>query len=188
MPGGLLTFLMAALFLLIITGCEKDPPITLLHSERSVASESEYNGDVITQYFMVYPDGNEVSAFGGVVWLKFPEGTVSEPTEFFIASFPTHHLDFEGYNMYGRGISLQGETPNQNLVNVIVRLKYDLVPENWCKGAPGPTDDNLTIYQVSPNTFPNQRIKSTGDCCVDCSCTTIKGCISCCGSYVIGEK
>lgn len=184
MPSGLLTFLMAAIILLTLTGCEKD---TLLYPETAVENETEYTGNVMCQTFMVYPEGSEFSAFGGSVWLKFPEGAVSVPTEFKIATFPIHHLKYEGFNMYNKGIYLEGEKPFQDLANIMIRLTYDLVPKNWKKSAPGPNDKNLTIYHVSPSIYDYQRINSIGDCCVDCSCTMISGCIRYCGFYVVGE-
>ena len=96
--------------------------------------------------------------------------------------------DFKEFNMYHRGISLEGDVPNQSMPNVMLTLKYDLAPRSWKKSAPGPNSENLTIYHVSPNIYAYQRINSIGDCCVDCSCTTIKGTIGSCGFYVIGEK
>jgi len=192
LAGSMLTFLMAALILLTLAGCEEDP---LIDHERSLEKETAY-GDyimgqkdkIMSQTFEVTPQGTEFSAFGGMVWLKFPDGTVHVPTEFEIVILPVDHLEFEDYNMYYRGIYLQSEVPIQDLSHITIRLKYDLAPESWKKGAPGPVDNNLTIYCVSPSILDHQEINSTGDCCVDCVCKTIQGCISNCGFYLIGEN
>jgi len=182
--GSKLTFLMAALVLLAFTGCEEDP---LIDHERSLEKETAYVDYILSQTFEVNPQGTEFSAFGGMVWLKFPDGTVHVPTEFEIVLLPVHHLEFEDFNMYNRGIYLQSDAPFQDLADITIRLKYDLAPESWKKGAPGPIDNNLTIYQVYPSILDHQEINSTGDCCVDCVCKTIKGCIRTCGFYLIGE-
>jgi len=185
--GSLLPLIMAALMTLTIMGCGKeDPPEPVVDRPES---EAAYSGNVITQTFWVYPEGTEVSALGGTVWLKFPEGAVSVLTEFTITCFPIHHLEFDGFNMYNRGIHLESGTPNQKLANVMITLNYDLAQENWKKSAPIPLAESfMTIYHVSPNLYAYQRINSIGDCCVDCESKTIQGCISSCGFYVLGEN
>ena len=184
MPGGLLTFLMAALIILTIMGCEKEDPGT---TERPLY-EVEYPEFLKSQAFKVPPEGKEVSVFGGSVILNFEEGSVSGPTMFTISSFLVNHLDLDDMNMYKLGLYLEGEYPSLNLKDVTIQVKYDLDPESWKKSAPGPTDENLTIYHVSPNIFTYEGIYSIGECCVDCSSTMIQGCIDCCGFYVVGEK
>ena len=184
--GSLLPLIMAALMTLTIMGCGEDPLPPVVDRPES---EATYSGNIITQTFWVYPEGTEVSALGGIVWLKFPEGAVSVLTEFTITCFPIHHLDLDGYNMYNRGIYLESGIPNQKLANVMIKLNYDLDPENWKKSAPIPVAEPfMTIYHVSPNIYAYQRINSIGECCVDCSCKMIKGCIDGCGFYVIGEN
>lgn len=183
---GLLPLIMAALMAFILMGCQKDYPV---YPERSLEAETEFTGHVTTQTFMVYPEGTEVNAFNGSIWLKFPEGTVDVPSEFTVTQFPAGHLDYKGINMYKKGIYLESEKPYQDLANVMVQVQYDLKDDNWTDGAPTPqAEENMTIYNVSPNIYAYQRINSIGDCCVDCSCKMIKGCFSGCGFYVVGEN
>lgn len=61
---------------------------------------------------------------------------------------------------------------------------------NMAKFRNGPTvnEENLTIYQLLDKWDSSGLIKSIGECCVDCSCTTIFGCIDNCGAFVIGEN
>ena len=184
--SSLYPLIMAAVMGLATMGCEESPPI---YPERPQASGAEYSGNILSQTFTVYPEGTEVTVLGGTAWLKFPVGSVLVPTEFNIASFSIHHLDLDGINMFKRGIYLEGDTPYRNLTNVMIRLNYDLAPENWKKNTPAPdAEKNLTIYHVSPTIYAYQRINSIGDCCVDCSGKMIKGCISSCGFYVLGEN
>ena len=184
MPGGLLTFLMAALILLPIVGCEEED---LLNTEKSL-TEVELPEFLKSQAFKVPQEGKEVSVFGGSVILNFQEGSVAGPTMFTISSFLVNHIDLDNMNMYNIGLYLEGESPNQNLENVSIKVKYDLDPESWKTSTPGPTDENLTVYHVSPNIFAHERIKPIDECCVDFSSTMIQGCIDCCGFYVVGEK
>jgi len=184
MPGGLLALLMAALFLLTIMGCEEEiDPI-----EGIYLIEAEYPEDWISQTFMVKPEGTEVSVFEGSVFLTFKEGSVETPTAFVISHFPVNHLDLDGMNLYNMGLYLEGESPSQKLSNVSIQVDYDLDPENWKKSAPGPTDENLTIYHVSPDIYAYETVNSIGGCCVDCSSTMIQGCINNSGFFVVGEK
>lgn len=183
MTGGLLTFLMTALILLTIVGCDKDPIIP----DKSL-TESEYPENWISQTFTLDTEGTEVNAFGGSVLLKFQKGSVAAPTVFSISYFPVNHIDLDGMNMYNMGLYLKGDSPNQKLNNVSIQVYYDLVPESWKQSVPGPTDASLTIYHVSPDINDYQIINSIGECKVDCSSTMIRGCISCCGFYVVGEK
>jgi hypothetical protein len=184
--GSRLPLLMAVMALTLM-GCPNYDDVT--YPERPQESEPAYNGNIMSQSFKVLPEGTEVSLLDGTVWMQFPEGTVSEPTEFRVTSFPIQHLDLKGFNMYNRGIYLEGETPYQYTANVQIRIKYDLAQESWKKSAPGPeAEKELTIYFISPNILAYQRINSIGTCCVDCSCKMIRGCISCCGTYVVGEN
>ncbi len=183
MPGGLLTFLMAALILLTIMGCEKE-----ILTDPGISHGPEHPGSIISQTFKVGPGGAEVSVFGGSVLLEFPEGSVAATTLFIISYIPVNHLDLNGMNMYNMGLYLEGDSPNQKLNDVSIQVNYDLDPENWKKSAPGTTDENLTIYHVSPDIDAYQIINSIGECCVDCSSRMIQGCINSCGFYVVGEK
>jgi hypothetical protein len=183
MPGGLIAFLMVALILLTITGCQKENSEDLV-----IAQNREYSEHLKTPTFKVYPEGTTVSVFGGAVVLEFPEGVVAAPTLFIIRSIQVNDIDLEGRNMYKLGFFLEGESPDQKLKDVSVRVNYDLDAESWQKSAPGPKDRNLTIYHVSPEIYDYQTINSIGGCCVDCSSKMIQGCINSCGYFVVGVK
>jgi hypothetical protein len=174
---------MVALILLTIMGCEKEDVV-----DTEPLIEREYPGDWVSQTFKVQPEGTDVSVFGGLVSLKFPEGLVAAPTLFIISNFPVYHLELDGMNMYDMGLFLEGDYPNQKLKDVSIQVNYDLDPESWKKNAPGPKDENLTIYHVSPDIYAHQTINSIDGCCVDCSSTMIQGCITSCGFYLVGEK
>ena len=137
MPGGLLTFLMAALILLSIMGCEEEKPINNPLTEVTLPEFIE------SQVFKVPPEGKVVSVFGGSVVLNFQEGSVAGPTLFTISSFLLNHLDLDGMNMYNMGLYLEGESPYLDLKDVSIQVRYDLDPDSWKKSAPGPTDENL---------------------------------------------
>jgi len=136
----------------------------------------------------VYPEGTKVSLFEGSLELEFPEGAVAAPTLFVIYSFQANDLNLDNKNMFNLGFYLEGDSPDQKLSDVTVRVTYDLDPANWKKSAPGPADENLTIYHVSPDIYNYQAITSIGSCCVDCSCTMIQGSIQSCGYYVLGKR
>jgi len=184
--GSLLPLVMAAIFTLTTIGCEKVSPLS---TEDRPEINNSYSSSIMSQSFTVYPEGTEVNVLDGVAKLTFPEGTVMVPTEFTITCFPIHHLDLDGINTFNRGLSLESGTPDQKLVNVMVQLNYDLLPDNWLKNTPVVNSEkSLTIYHVSPVLYAYERIYSIGDCCVDISCNMIRGCISCCGFYVVGEN
>jgi len=184
--SSLFPLVMAAIFTLTTIGCEEISPLS---TEDRPEIENNYSGDIMSHSFMVYPEGTEVNLLDGAAKLVFPEGSVMVATEFTLTCFPIHHLDLDGINTYNRGISLQSGTLNHKLVNVLIQLNYDLVPDNWLKSIPVvDAEKSLTIYHVSPVLYAYERIYSIGDCCVDISCKMIKGCISCCGFYVVGEN
>lgn len=185
MTGGLLPFIMAAALCLATTGCEKESQII---SENPQEPETSYSGNIMAQSFWVEPEGTSVTLFNGAVSMNFPKGAVRTRTEFTLVTFPLHHLDMDGINIYKRGYSLEGHSGTNNFPNgVTFRALYDLDEGSWKKSVP---DDelNLTIYYVSPTLYAYERIVSIGDCCVDCKCKIVKGCIGQCGFYVVGEN
>jgi len=184
--SGLLQLIMAAIMTLTFLGCEEDISSS---TERFPYLEREYNENVKIQTFKVQPEGTEVSVFGGSVLLNFPEGSVSAPTLFIITLFPIDPFDLDGINMYNKGLYLEGDTPNQKLINVTIQVNYDLDPESWKENVPDENaEQNLTIFHVSPDIYAYQRINSVGNCCIDSECKMIKGCIKNCGYYVVGEN
>ena len=178
--------IMAAVFALITVGCDKVEPLVFVDSPSPGA---QYSGNIMNATFWVNPEGSNIVLFDGDVSLEFPEGAVSVPTQFNLVSFPLHHLDLDGHNIYNRGYSLSGITPYEkfNTSSTKIQIKYDLLEENWLKGVP--TDPgNLTILNVLPTIYAYDRVVSIGNCCTDFSCKIIKGCICQCGFYVVGEN
>jgi hypothetical protein len=184
--GSLLSFIMAAVLVLTTMSCEKDYP-TPAPDRPNIEAENAYDGNVLSQSFWVGPEAALLNLMDGAVTLNFPEGTVAELTELTLYSFPVHQADLDDHNMYLRGYSLVGIPQNRKFANVTMQVNFDMNPESWLKGAPV-NPKNLTIYYLSPTLYSYTRISSVGDCCIDCSCNTIKGCIRYCGFYVVGEN
>lgn len=185
MSGGLLASLLVVLMLLATTACQEDD---FIYTEDLTETEALYTGNVMTQRFWINPDGGTVYLFDGVMEVIVPKGAVAKSTQFTMATFPVDHLDLDGYNMYNRGFSLQGETPGQMFPNgITLKIKYDLAPFNWLKSLPADEED-LKIFWVSPTLYSYERVVPAGNCCVDCNCKIIKGCVGKCGFYVVGEN
>jgi hypothetical protein len=185
MTSSLLSLIMTALILLATTACEKDPQ---LYHEDFTETDTPYSQNVMTENFWIHPDGGTLTLLGGVLEIIIPEDAVTSSTEFNIASFPVHHLDLDGYNMYDRGFSLTGVSSDKVFPNGITfKIKYDLNEDNWLKGLPA-NEEELQIFWVSPTLYSYERIVPALECCVDCSCKVIKGCIGKCGFYVVGEN
>lgn len=181
----LLPFILAALMFLATTGCEKEQP---LYYGDSIEAEAQYNGNILNESFWVQPEGSDLELLGGAVTMTFPEGAVSVPSQFTLVSFPIHHLDLDGFNMYNRGFSLEGPAINQRFANgIMFRVTYDMSGGSWKKSVPV-DEQNLTIYYVSPTLYAYERITPIGPCCIDGDCKIIKGCIGQCGFYVVGEN
>ncbi|MEN8228982.1 MAG: hypothetical protein ABFS38_12570 [Bacteroidota bacterium] len=173
--SGLIPLIMAVLCLATLS-CEKESP---LFTGSSLEPEPELTGNVVTQTFMVEPEGTWINLFNGTVYLEFPEGAVTVPTQFNISSFPVHHLDLDGICTDCRGISIENGIPEDSFNKFTkIRMKYsEELPES-----------SLTIYNVSPTIYSAQRINSIGDCCTESSCNMITGSIGKCGFYVVGEN
>lgn len=183
--GSLLPVIVAAVTTLTIISCEEDP---LLINEENTVPEAQYSGNILDATFSVNPEGNVVELFNGLISLEFPEGAVTEPTEFTMVSFPLHHLDLDGHNLYNRGFSLTGDLMDSRFISSIrIRVRFDLAEKNWLKSVPV-NPEELNIYNISPFGCAIKRVTSIGDCCTDLSCNMVSGCISQCGSYVVGEN
>jgi len=90
--------------------------------------------------------------------------------------------------MYNRGFYLVGDSQEQMFPNGITfKIRYDMVEESWLKGLPT-NEEDLQIYCVSPILYSYERVVPVGECCVDCNCKIVKGCVGKCGSYVVGEN
>jgi hypothetical protein len=183
--GGLLTMIMTAVLALTIMGCEKVEPIPI---GESMAPEDPYIGNIMYETFWVYPAGTNVNLFDEEISLEFPEGAVSVPTEFTLASFHLHHLDLDAHNLYNRGYSLVVNSLDQNFRGSIkLNIKYDLSESNWLKSVPVDAG-SITILCVSPTIYAYETIVSIGNCSTDFSSMIIKGYIYQCGFYVVGEN
>jgi len=181
--SGLLTFLVAALILLSTTACEKDPPIINFEEDEALSP-----GYFPTQKFWVYPEGGTVNLFDGAIELFFPEGAVPNYTELTMTTFPAHYLDLEGYNLYYWGFTLENDFMGAAFPNRITfRIRYDMAEESWLKDLPA-SEEDLQIYRVSPTPYSFERIVPVEECCVNCNCKIVRGCVSKYGSYVVGWK
>lgn len=173
--------IIAVILTLTCISCSENPPGTPLEEEVSYI-----DGNIITEYFKVYPTGSTIHAFGGDVILDFPPGTVPTTTRYEIVTFPLEHLDLKGKNVMMRAFSLKNVTNKnefENPANLMIR--YDLCGFNMCQ--PGEESD-LAIYKFIGDRYAVHKIEALGECCMNCSCKTIMGCIDECGTYVVVEK
>lgn len=173
--------LMAVILTFACTGCSENPPGSPADEEISYDKKS-----VITEFFIVSPQGTTIHAFGGDVILDFLPGTVPTKTHYSIVSFPLEHLDLRGHNLMLRAISLTNIT-NENAFKYPVKviMRYDLCEFNVCEPGNG---SQIAIYRLRGNMDAFHKIEAMGECCTDCSCKTVSGCIEECGSFVLVEK
>lgn len=162
------------------TSCSENPP--------GIPSDDEVsydNGEIITEFFKVYPSGTTIHAFGGDVILDFPPGSVPTTTRYSIVSFPLEQLDLQGNNLMMRAITLTNVTNENAFANPIaVMMRYDLCKFNMCE--PG-DESQIAIYRFRGNLHAFHKVEPIGECCMDCSCKTVSGCIDECGTFVIVE-
>jgi hypothetical protein len=184
--ASLLPLIMAVVFALLTSGCEE---VAYTIYTRPVNSETQETGVTESEHneiFIVDPAGTFVSSLDGTVQLYFFKGAVLSPTRFSISSFPINDLVMEGYNMQKWGILIESTLGEKTFTNMVrIWLNYDL--DQFQAGALQ-GEDHLTIYSVDPSTFDDTRIESIGNCSKDYSYQKIKGYISKCGYYVVGEK
>jgi len=162
------------------TSCNENPSWSLADEEVSYG-----DGNIITEFFKVYPTGTTIHAFGGDVILDFPRGTVPTITRYSIVSFPLEQLDLRGNNLMMRAISLTNVT-NENTFAypVKVMMRYDLCKFNMCQ--PG-DESHIAIYRLRGDAHAFHKVEPLGECCMDCSCKTVSGCIDESGSFVLVE-
>ena len=175
-------FLLVIMLILTITctSCSENSPWNGTDVEVSYD-----NGNIITEYFKVYSTGTTIHAFGGDVILDFPPGTVPTTTRYSIVSFPLEQLDLRGNNLMMRAISLTN-VMNENTfaIPVKVMMRYDLCEYNMCE--PG-DESQIAIYRFRGDIHAFHKVEAMGECCMDCSCKTVTGCIDECGSFVLVE-
>ena len=176
-------FFMVIMVMLTVTftSCSENPPGSPADDEVSYD-----NGNIITEFFKVYPGGTTIHAFGGDVILDFPRGSLPTTTRYSIVSFPLEQLEIGGHNLMMRAISLTNVT-NKNVFAypVKVMMRYDLCKFNKCQ--PG-DESHIAIYRFYGDVHAFHKLEFMGECCVDCSCKTVSGCIDECGTYVLVEK
>lgn len=163
------------------TSCSENPSWSPAEEE-----VLDYDGKIITEFFKVPPSGTTIHAFGGDVILDFPPGTVPTTTRYSIVSFPLDQIDLRGEKLMMRAFSLENVT-NKNKFEqpVTVVMRYDLCNFNTCE--PGEESD-LAIFKYIGDSYAFHKIEALGECCMNCSCKTVMGCIDDCGSYVVVEK
>lgn len=143
------------------------------------------SGNIITEQFRVGPEGGHFTALGETVCLDFPANAVAQSTVFNISTFPLHHLDRYDLTLMDRGIALESTGPDRKFAQMVkIRMKYDFTSK---KGAPV-DENNLAIFSVYGNYYRHPNIYPIGECCVDCECQAVIGCICESGTYVVGEN
>jgi hypothetical protein len=184
--ASLLSPIMAVVFVLLTGGCEDAVYEIFTHALNNDSQESGITESLQNEMFIVDPAGTFITALEGTVQLYFFEGAVPAPTRFNISSFSMNNLDMKGYNMQKLGMLIEC-TSNEKTFNNMVRiwLNYDL--DQFQAGALQ-KEDPLTIYSIDPGTSDDTRIESIGNCYKDFSYQKIKGYISRCGYYVVGEN
>jgi len=85
-----------------------------------------------------------------------------------------------------RAISLTNVTNENVFANPVnVMMRYDLCKFNKCQ--PGEESD-IALYRFYGDAHAFHKVEPMGDCCIDCSCKTVSGCIDECRSFVLVEK
>jgi len=173
--GSLKYVIMAAVLVLACFGCEDYERTSLDKETNILASEDHW----------VDPEGVSLIALDGAIYIEFPPGAVSVPTLFTIALLDLENHPIEEYNSMDHGISITNSARDLGFgESVIIRMNYDLAAFQRSTEV---NEDYLTIYKVESVGNLSERQVSIGECCVDCSCKTVMGCIGECGLYVVGE-
>lgn len=175
-------FIVAIIMASFCWGCSEDLPSI---NEDSV-KEALKSGEITTEYVRVRSIGTVVHALDGGLILEFPPGTVPTPTRYKIVSFPIEYLLPEGTNVMMRAITITNITNESKMAHPVkFIMRYDLCRFNECQ----PHDkSDLAVYHLLGDRHAFHGVKSTGECCMDCSCKTISGCIQECGTYVVCEN
>jgi hypothetical protein len=181
--GSLIPMILVALLAFVTMACEKE---SVLPSTSPDVPKGIYSGDILTETFLVGPEGISLNTFDGSVILEIPGGTVHSPTEFTLTSYPLNGLDIGGINVVKRGISLKKERPDLPL-NEPVKVSLSFHMPGFQDGNQTALND-LTIYKVYPDFKTVSGCESISECCTDVSCKMIFGCIDKCGFYVVGEN
>jgi len=170
--------MVVAVLMLASFGCTKDDADLGsfdLKEDKVIMSEDHW----------VNPEGTKLIALDGSLYLDFDAGTVTEPTLFTIASVELDDEPAEEFNTMNWGISITNNAQDPVFGEpVTIRLNYTL--EAFQKTSQV-NEKHLTIYKVETIGTLSEREVSIGECCVDCSCNTVQGCISEGGLYVVGE-
>lgn len=177
--------ILASALILLVCGCSETPTVDPVIPE----AEASYllSGNIITEQYTIGPEGGHITALGETVCLEFPEGAVSESTLITVTSFPINHLDHYDLNLMDRGVSIDiSETGADNGFGQMVklRMRYDF---SNSKRTPL-NEKNLTIYTIYGNYYRHPNIYPIGECCVNCDCQAVQGCICESGTYVVGEN
>ncbi len=128
---------------------------------------------------------------GETLCLNFPEGAVDEPTLFNVATFPLHHLYLNGLNLMNRGVSIETTGKDKRFTQMVgIRMRYDIstLQKSLKDGGDPIEETSLTIYSIYGNYFRQPNIYPIGECCVDCDCKSVVGCICESGTFVVGEN
>lgn len=176
--------IMAAALVLVTVGCTKEEPEIV---PDRIGAEELISSSINAETFWVNPERTFVDLLDGNVSLLFPAGTVTEPTEFTIATFPLGQVDLNGINMMKYGISIKNSTMSGEIENPFnIRIKYDL--SHFLPGNPPVIEEDMTLYTLHHNVFNEAKIEAVKECCVDCCNKVISSNLEACGIYMVGEK
>jgi len=140
---------------------------------------------IMSEDYWVSPEGIQLIALDGSLYIEFQAGAVTESTLITIASVALDNEPIEWYNTMGQGISITSISQDLEFRDrVTIRMNY--VPEEF-QATTEVNAKNLTIYKLDDVGTLKEGQVSIGECCVDRSCLTVEGCICECGTYVIGE-
>ena len=174
-------FIFASALILFTFGCSETYNVDPIPQPDET---TQISGNVISEQYTIGPEGGIITAMGGTLCLNFPEGAVDQPTLFNIHSFPVDHLDHYNLNLMNRGVSIETTGKDRKFTQMVrIRMKYDLTS---LKGIPV-NEEDLTIYSIYGNYYRFPNIYPVGECCVDCDCQSVLGCIGEPGTYVVGD-
>jgi hypothetical protein len=172
----------ASSLLVFAIGCSETESVDPIPQSDDISLVS---GNIITEQYTVGPEGAYITALDKTVCLDFPEGAVYQPTLIKVSCFPIHHLDQNGLKLMNRGVSIEVSDIDKGFAQMVkIRMKYDFSSQ---KGV-SVDEENLTIYSIYGSYYRHPNIYPIGECCVDCDCKSVIGCIGETGTYVVGEK
>jgi hypothetical protein len=174
--GNIVFAILTVFLVLVCTGCEKDPVGSSEDTDTNILASEDH---------WVNPEGSSLIALDGSIFIDFSPGAVKTPTLITVALVAVDDDPMEEYNAMDQGLLITSSSKDlvfESPVNI--RMNYAL--ESF-QGSARIDEKQLTIYKVESLGSLSERMVSIGQCCVDCSCKTVAGCINECGLYIVGE-